>query len=334
MIAQQGRKLRQRRRRDAQHTGEGQHHRENVRAEEVALVHVRQEEGDTHREEERRRVHRPDAKPIPTQKAEQQHRQHERHRARDAEVRRVRRRGSLPENGVDGRGVVVEAVADAPGLGGVESEGFGKGLAQQHRRQHQQHIEQRHQREVPELIIAPEPQNRHDRQQEHRLELEAEGEREAEYRQDGPVGEGKPQPQQREGDIDAVALAPERAVEYHRRQIQHREKAGEQQPALLPDERDKLHRRKGQQHVEEDAQELDEKEIPDREIGEQAEKIQIGDIVVSQRVGEGAEAEVIAVEGDPLAEKILVIQRLIGQTVRAQQERPRRQRDGEPERGI
>ena len=118
----------------------------------------------------------------------------------------------------------------------------------------------------------------------------------------------------------------EGAVEDRRGEKEQREKAAQPGGPALGVPAQQQHGGPGQKHIKENAQQLDQVQVPDAGIGEEGQKIEVGDIVVPHRHGQGPEAPVGPEKVHPFGEKILVVQRLIGQGGQPQAEGGQQQR--------
>ena len=117
-----------------------------------------------------------------------------------------------------------------------------------------------------------------------------------------------------EGAVQGVALPPERAVEYHRRQ--QKKQAEAEQGAVRALRREMPHQPEaapGQHHVKQNGEELDEVQVGYGQIGDGGKKIEVGCVIVADRQLHGREAAPIPEGRGPLGEEHLVIGGLVVQ---------------------
>ena len=173
---------------------------------------------------------------------------------------------------------------------------------------------------MPELHALCDEQQHKDGHDEHRLELEGEGAGHRRHAEGRFPGHAPVEREQGEGDIDAVALAPDGAVERHGGPEEHGEVDEEQPHPAAGEEPGQTHGPEGKQHVEKGGKQLYKIEVVRPEIGEEREEVEVRHIVVAHRTGERGEAPVIPEVLYPAGEEVLIVQRLA-----AEKERP----DGE-----
>ena len=137
---------------------------------------------------------------------------------------------------------------------------------------------------MPKFHALLKPKHQQNGEHKNGLQLEAEGQREVQNREDRPVLHGKGDGEDGERDVNAVALAPERPVQDHGGQEQNHEETGQKRGFTPLYGTEKPHRGVGQEHVEEDAEQLDEVQVPNRKVGEEAEEVHIGDVVIPKRI--------------------------------------------------
>ena len=258
MVAEQGSELSEERGGEAERHAAAHHQRQHVGGKKVSVVHVREEEGDTYGKQHRHGDNAAVAQAGVAKQSGKKHNAHVDERGENGDLGR----GLFVRNAADerkhGGGVVVQSAAYAPGLVEIQRERLKERPAQQHGGKDEQHIAQRENEKVLPAELPIHPQHGVHRHDEHCLKLEAEGERDTHHRKHRPVVQCEIYPQHRESRIGAVALPPERAVEYHRGHEQHRKEAEEPLPVALRAFSDELHGGIGQHHVEEYAQQLDE----------------------------------------------------------------------------
>ena len=330
VIADQRGKLRQQRGGEVGRRDIGQQHREHVHKVEVALVHMRQQEGDADDEEQRGAENAAVAELAAVGIGDGEDVEHIYRGARNADPG-----GGLlllgrdaPEDRKDGGGVVVEPVPDGAGLAEIERDRLEEGSAKRHRREHQEDIRGGEDEKVLPAVLLIHPEHRADRQEEHGLELDGEGERHQDHAAYGLIAQREIDAEDPEGDIDAVALAPAGAVEHHGGQEQHGEEAGEEPGGLLREDPAEEHRAPGEQYVEKAAQELDQIQVADGEVGAGGEEIEVGDVVIADLLAQRAEAAIVAEIGGPAGEEVLVIERLKIEEHAAQRKGEREQQYG------
>ena len=331
VIPQQRRKLHQQRRSGVHGRGEREHKGEYIGGEEVTLVHMREEKRYAEHEQRGGGEHGALGQSAAERKAHAEHRRHIYERARHADGRcelAVFFWQRVLEKRVHGGGVVVQPRADARRLVKIQRERLGKRATEQHGGQHERHIRRRKNEKMLPVELAVYPQHGIHRQDEHRLKLEAERERGERHGGDGAVVKRTVNAQQRQRGIDAVALRPERAVEEHRGQHEHREEYADA-PRRAPREAPEQKRRAPcEQHVEEYAQQLYEIEIVDAAVGKEREKIEIRYIIVAYLAAQPRKAAVYAEILDPAGEKVAVVERHVVQHRIPRGKRQQRQRGG------
>lgn len=129
--------------------------------------------------------------------------------------------------------------------------------------------------------VSPEEQK--DRHDEHRLELEGERRADADHAEQRMPGQDEIDAQHGERGIHAVALSPERAVEYNGRPEEHEEKCRELPCGTPAKQPHKLHDGPRKQHVKQNAEELDEVQIRQGTAADERQHRQIRYIIIPDR---------------------------------------------------
>ena len=274
-------------------------------------MHIGQEEGHPDAQHHRRRHSQPVVHPAPEQEARRQQGQGQRPGGQDAQQGEVP--GVLSAVGqelVDGGGVEHQAAAVLPHLVEVNAQNVPQGLAQQEGGDDGDQVGEGKDPQLPELHPARQPQHPPQGQQEDGLELEAEGQGHEGHR--GLV----PPVQHAGGGVDAkravnaVALAPEGPVQHRRGQQQGGGKGdqgsraplafpgqGTHQPVTAP----------GQDHVEDNGEQLDQVQVGGGEVGDEGHKIKVGHVIIPHGVGHRLEAAVLLEVGVPVGEEVFVV---------------------------
>ena len=291
---------------DAPAVGAGPGQGEDVGEEEIAVVHVGQEEGDAHGKDHPGQKDGPAGEALPPEEQPAQHAQHQGEGGQDA---RPGGQGHVDrcvggEQGVEGGGVEGEVGAVLGGLAEVDPQHVSKGLAQGQGGEDGEDAGGGEPQQVPEAGPSGHPQHRPHRQEKDGLELAGEGQPRQEGGGPWPTFQPCGQAVEAEGGVDGVALGPGRAVEDHRGQQQEQAEGGGApvpvpgdqglyQPAAAP----------GQDHIEEDGEELDKVEVGDGQIGDGGQKIEVGSGVVPFGEGYRRPAALFPEEGGPVGEE-------------------------------
>ena len=164
-----------------------------------------------------------------------------------------------------------------------------------------------------------------DRHDEHRLQLEGERRADADHAEQRVPGQDKIDAQHGEGCIHAVALSPERAVEYNGRPEEHEEKCRELPCGTPAKQAHELHDGPREQHVKQNAEELDEVQIRQGTAADERQHRQVRYIIIPDRRAQRGKTAVRAEEIDPHAQKIPVVVRDVVQARAAQHECRRQQ---------
>lgn len=121
----------------------------------------------------------------------------------------------VPKERKDGRRIVVEPRADAARLLKRDRQRVPQPAPRDDGREHHDHAHGGEGERVAELDAPCEPEEQKDRHDEHRLELEGERRADADHAEQRMPGQDEIDAQHGERGIHAVALSPERAVEYN-----------------------------------------------------------------------------------------------------------------------
>ena len=178
---------------------------------------------------------------------------------------------------------------------------------------------------MAELDAPCEPEEQKDRHDEHRLQLEGERRADADHAEQRVPGQDKIDAQHGEGCIHAVALSPERAVEYNGRPEEHEEKCRELPCGTPAKQAHELHDGPREQHVKQNAEELDEVQIRQGTAADERQHRQVRYIIIPDRRAQRGKTAVRAEEIDPHAQKIPVVVRDVVQARAAQHECRRQQ---------
>ena len=192
-------------------------------------------------------------------------------------------------------------------------------------RENQNDIDDRKCQQVLPLNLAAQQEQQQRWDEKHGLQLEGEAGAHSCHTQPGTILQRHRDAQHCESDIDAVALTPERAVENHGRPEQNEKKRKQLSFGTFCEMAGNAHDAPGEDHVEENAQELDEVEILDCRLAEEGEERQIRHIIVSDAFPERGQTAVLPEIVNPGRKEILIVQRLIIQTDAAQQEGERKE---------
>ena len=298
---------------------------ERIGSEEIAVVHVRQEKRDRSGEHRCRQQQRAVGAIVPMQpEPDGKRRDHERGRT-DAEPGCGVGVCHIPKERKDGRGIVVEPRADAARLLKRDRQRIPQSAPRDDGREHHDDAHGGKGECMAELDAPREPEEKKDRHDEHRLQLEGERRADADHAEQRVPGQDKIDAQHGEGCIHAVALSPERAVEHDGRPEEHEEKRRElprRAPAKQPHE---LHDGPREQHVKQNAEELDEVQIRQGTAADERQHRQVRYIIIPDRRAQRGKTAVRAEEIDPHAQKIPVVVRDVIQARTAQHKRRRQQ---------
>ena len=231
----------------------------------------------------------------------------------------------IPKERKDGRGIVVEPRADAARLLKRDRQRVPQSAPRDDGREHHDHAHGGEGERVAELDAPCEPEEQKDRHDEHRLQLEGERRADADHAEQRMPGQDKIDAQHGEGCIHAVALPPERAVEHNGRPEEHEEKCRELPCGAPAKQAHELHDGPCEQHVKQNAEELDEVQIRQGTAADERQHRQVWYIIIPDRRAQRCEAAVRAEEIDPRAQKIPVVVRDVVQARAAQHKRRRQQ---------
>ena len=273
VIAEQRSKLDENRDRKIHGHGERQNQRQNICSVKIALMHMREQEGNPDGEEETKGKVRPVIQRLPVYPGDSQQVHHIKESENDGDGGRSLLVLDLCEYGEDGRGVVVEAAADAAGLAEVERNRLPKRTAQAYRRQDQNQISRGKGRKVFPVQLPAHQEDGIDRENEHGLQLEAEGNRSENHRSPGPFGQSAPDPQQERGDVETVTLPPDSAVQENGREEKRDKKRCQKTGPAFGEAAAEKQNAPGKQYVRKSTEELDEVEIIHRQQGEERQEI-------------------------------------------------------------
>ena len=120
VVPQQRRKLREQRRGKIHRKRKGQRQRQDIGGVEIPVVHMRQQERDTDREQHRRGEHRLIAQPSAPDKAHAEHREHIRERPDDAGLGGGVRVGDVADQRKHRGRIIIQPRADAAGLAEIQ----------------------------------------------------------------------------------------------------------------------------------------------------------------------------------------------------------------------
>ena len=157
VVAQQGSELHQHR--DGQHSREngGKAYGQHVGAEEVAVVHMGQQEGNTHCEEQQNGVAHGVVEVPAILPCQQKQGEHINKGNDDPALGPKFCIGVIGEEGKHGGRIVVEAVTDGAGLVEIQGQSVPEGAAHEYCGQYDDHIGSGEDEEVPELELFHEP---------------------------------------------------------------------------------------------------------------------------------------------------------------------------------
>ena len=177
MVPEQGRKLHEQRSRGKDGKRKGHHKTQNIGRIEIAFVHMRKQEGDPDRKEQRQRENGLFAELLTVDPGDAKHVDEKEEGGADGDAGGKRGVLHTPEYRKDGGRVIVEPGANASRLGEIQRKRIQERTSEQYRRQNQNDIAQREEEKVFCLELPTDPEYGIDGQHEHGLELEAEGER-------------------------------------------------------------------------------------------------------------------------------------------------------------
>ena len=250
---------------------------------------------------------------------------------------RTEQRGAVGGDGrevdqrVQGGGVVVESVADRAGIIIIECQKLPKIPSGEHGGQDREDVRQREYEQVAQLYAPCDHKYEENRQQEYALQLEGDADRDSGDAPAGPVVEHEVYAQHRERGVDHVALAPQGAVQYDRRQPERADERDELSGGTLREHADETQNGPGEDHVEENAGELHEQQLVYAARRDDGEEVEVGDVVVAAPYlpAKPGPRPRLAQGRQPHMDPVLIVERLIRQAAVAQHKRERHKPDRE-----
>ena len=164
---------------------------------------------------------------------------------------------------------------------------------------------------MPPLHLSGEEEQQKHRHEKDGLQLKGKAQRNEADGGDGTVRQRIIEAPDGESAVNAVALAPVRAVEHHGGEEERHEKGAQNLAVIVREQAGQAQHAPGQHDIKENAEQLDEIEVADGAVREEGEEIQIRNIVVSDVPFQTPEASLFSQRFYPTGQKILIIQRLM-----------------------